>query len=89
MCPYATAHVIGIGHKHLCAVFWFTQRIVNTSGALKGRDCISKLILEVSVPAKLKQLPKSISFNPTLPLSAKAAMVSHKRVRCNQTASVL
>lgn len=41
-----------------------------TSGARKGRDCISKLILEVSVPVTLKQLPKSTSFSPTLPVSA-------------------
>lgn len=47
----------------------------HTSGALKGRDCISKLILEVSVPVTLKQLPKSISFTPTLPLSATAALL--------------
>lgn len=36
-----------------------------TSGALKGRVCISKLILEASVPLTLKQLPKSISFTLT------------------------
>ena len=42
----------------------------HTSGALNGRDCTSKLILEVSVPVMLKQLPKSINLSPTFPLSA-------------------
>lgn len=54
---------------------WVVQREEgqHTSGARKGRDCISKLIREVSVPVTLKQLPKSISFTPTPPLSATTA----------------
>ena len=52
-----------------------------TSGARKGRDCISKLIREVSVPVTLKQLPRSTSFTPTPPLSEITAGTK-KVVRC-------
>ena len=55
-------------------ILWFDsceeEQAELTSGALKGSVCISKLILEVSVPVRLKQLPKSMTLTPTVPLSA-------------------
>ncbi len=62
-----------------------------TSGALKGSVCISKLILEVSVPVGLKQLPRSINFTPTLPLSTHNSTLWHTHTQRGSipTASVL
>jgi len=62
-----------------------------TSGALKGSVCISKLILEVSVPVGLKQFPRSMSFTPTLPLSTRSNTMWHIPTQSGSTsiASVL